>query len=325
MREISLKVSVVVPIYNVEKYLVETIESLVNQTLREIEIILVNDGSTDKSLEIIEKYKEKDYRIKTINQKNQGQSVARNKGIEVAKGKYIYFMDSDDLLELKTLENCYIKSEKERLDFLIFDSDIFFENIRLEKKYDNFKNNREKKLEDKITLGIKVLKKLEKNKKFKCSPCTHFINMSYLKNNNLFFYPGIIHEDELFSYKLYLNAERVNYLNCKFFKRRLRENSTMTLPKSEKNIIGYLTVARELKKILEDEKDVEKLKLINIRIINMINNAIEILNLLEVDLQNKYKKKIKSEFKNYFNLKSRIKLNCPSIFKIIKKVKEKVV
>ena len=89
----KIKVSVIVPVYNVEKYLRECLESLVNQTLKEIEIICINDGSEDSSLEILNEYASKDSRFVIINQENCGQSVARNKGLDVAKGEYIGFVD----------------------------------------------------------------------------------------------------------------------------------------------------------------------------------------------------------------------------------------
>lgn len=90
------KVSIIVPVYNVEKYLKRCLDSLVNQTLKDIEIICVNDGSTDGSLAILNEYVRNDDRIVVINQENSGQSVARNRGIDVAKGEYIGFVDSDD-------------------------------------------------------------------------------------------------------------------------------------------------------------------------------------------------------------------------------------
>lgn len=100
-------ISVIVPIYNVEKYLSKCIESIINQTYKKLEIILVNDGSTDNSLEICEKYRNKDDRIKIINKSNGGLSDARNKGIEIALGDYISFVDSDDYLDYKMIEILY--------------------------------------------------------------------------------------------------------------------------------------------------------------------------------------------------------------------------
>lgn len=89
------KVSIIIPVYNTEKYLSRCLNSLVKQTLHDIEIICINDGSEDNSLSILENYASSDERIVLISQKNQGQSVARNRGIEIARGKYIGFVDSD--------------------------------------------------------------------------------------------------------------------------------------------------------------------------------------------------------------------------------------
>lgn len=102
-----IKVSIIVPVYNVEKYLEKCLDSLINQTLKDIEIICVNDGSTDTSQEILEKYSKKDNRITIINQDNAGVSVARNSGIDIAKGEYIGFVDSDDWVDLNFYEKLY--------------------------------------------------------------------------------------------------------------------------------------------------------------------------------------------------------------------------
>lgn len=101
------KVSIIVPIYNAESYIDKCIQSMINQTLKDIEIILVDDGSTDRSVEISNKYAEKDERIKIIKQKNKGVSSARNYGISIAKGDFITFVDSDDFIEIDMLEILY--------------------------------------------------------------------------------------------------------------------------------------------------------------------------------------------------------------------------
>lgn len=114
----SPKVSVIIPVYNTAPYLHEALSSITGQTLQELEIIIVNDGSTDGSGEIIREVAETDGRIKVFEQENQGQSVARNVGLEQATGEYIYFMDSDDLLSLNALEICYDYCLRLRLDFV---------------------------------------------------------------------------------------------------------------------------------------------------------------------------------------------------------------
>lgn len=142
-----IKVSIIVPIYNVEKYLKRCLDSLVNQTLKDIEFICVNDGSTDDSLDILNEYAKRDERIVVINQENFGQSVARNRGIDVAKGEYIGFVDSDDWVSedyFEKLHNSAIQNNAEiavggiirlhrfnRRKFLTFDKEIVTSDINL--------------------------------------------------------------------------------------------------------------------------------------------------------------------------------------------------
>lgn len=111
-----IKVSIVVPVYNVEEYLRACLESLIGQTLKDIEIICVNDGSTDDSLNILKEYEVKDSRIVIINQQNQGISVARNNALKIAKGEYIGFVDSDDWVDLNFFEKLYNVAVKNDCD-----------------------------------------------------------------------------------------------------------------------------------------------------------------------------------------------------------------
>ena len=115
-----VKVSIIVPVYNVEKYLSKCLESLINQTLKDIEVICVNDGSTDNSLCILKEYANKDSRIKIIDKQNEGVSVARNTGIEVATGEYLMFVDSDDYLVENACEKALNTIEHNNSDICIF-------------------------------------------------------------------------------------------------------------------------------------------------------------------------------------------------------------
>lgn len=317
----KVKVSVIIPAYNVEKYLEECLVSIINQTLKDIEIIIINDGSTDKTLDVIELYKKKDDRIIVFDKENEGQSVARNIGLSLSRGEYIYFMDSDDYIEKDTLELCYKKSIDEDLDFVLFDSDVFFETKELEKKYQNYKKNREKKLSNQILVGTEVLKKLYKTKKYGASVCVTFIKKKYLDKNNLKFYPKIIHEDELFTFLLFYKAKKVNYIEKKFFKRRLRDNSTMTQKKSEKNTKGYLVVAEELCKLKSTEEYENKKILINKMLEIVVGGAISTLVYLDKNTKKYYSQKIKKEYKDYINLFNKSRLSFPIVFESLKKIK----
>ena len=134
---LSVNISVIIPIYNSEKYLSECLESIINQTFKDIEIICVNDGSKDKSEQIIKKYAKKDKRIILINQKNKGAGPSRDKGIEISKGEYISFIDSDDFFHFRTLEIAYNNIKKYNSDVVRF-------------QYYQFKNKKKLKINEKI-------------------------------------------------------------------------------------------------------------------------------------------------------------------------------
>ena len=115
-----VEISVIIPVYNVENYLKECLDHIINQTFRDIEIICINDGSTDSSPDILKDYASKDKRIRIISQENIGLAATRNKGIELAMGDYIYFMDGDDYLDLSALDKLYALSKKHDPDFIMF-------------------------------------------------------------------------------------------------------------------------------------------------------------------------------------------------------------
>lgn len=122
----DILVSVIVPVYNVESYLRQCLDSITGQTLKNIEIICVDDSSTDGSKSILEEYAERDGRVKVITQSNKGAGAARNNGLSVAKGKYLSFLDSDDFFESDMLELAYNKAEEDQADFVVFKSDQYY-------------------------------------------------------------------------------------------------------------------------------------------------------------------------------------------------------
>ena len=317
-----IKVSVIVPVYNVEHYLRKSILSIMNQTLKEIEIILINDGSTDNSLSIMEDLGKKDTRIKIISQPNHGQSIARNVGLIQAIGEYIYFFDSDDILEEKTLEECYQKCEENNLDFLFFDADIFTDdNISLEfKSY-----NRTNQLKDKVYIGTELLREQLTRNYFSASVCLTFIKKIYLDNLNLYFYPRIIHEDELFAFILYIKATRIGLINNIYFHRRLRPNSTMTTPFGEKNVKGYITVCRELDKLQREyaTSPMEK-RLFRKKIQELLYSIIDKMKLNSTEDFEEIKNIITFEFKNIMPWKHRFMLKWPHAFDVLSKLKQKI-
>ena len=244
-----IKVSVILPIYNVAPYLDETFTSILNQTLQEIEIIAVNDGSTDNSESIIKKYAQQDPRISYYEQDNQGQSVARNLALQHAKGKYIYMMDSDDVLaDPDALRISYDYAEKNQADFIFFDGESFCEKGSSRPFSWNTKRTHlvdENKPHD----GEYLLNLMLDTRLHNCVVWLLLINLNFLNRIGLRFYPGIIHEDELFTTILTLSSKNIYCLKQQsFIKHRIRSASTMGLRYTKRNMDCYLTVIDELLK-----------------------------------------------------------------------------
>lgn len=287
--------------------------------MKEIEIIAINDGSTDTSLDIITKLAQNDPRIRIISTSNNGLSIARNLGMYTATGEYIYFFDSDDILERNTLEECYTKCQAQNLDFVFFDADCFTDSAE---KEHSFNYQRTEKYEDKVHTGKDILQRQIVTNGYSSSVCLSFINKDFLKKENLFFYPKILHEDQLFTFLLYLKANRVGLLKSTFFHRRVRANSIMTSSFGMRNAMGYLTVCRELKNYDHSYHITqEQRRVIKERIIYLLFEVIYRLDLFTKDERKELKQFIKKEFQPYFNVKMRLKLDCPRVFTLLKKIK----
>lgn len=241
-----IKVSVILPIYNVGPYLDDAFKSLINQTLQDIEIIAVNDGATDNSQEYIDKYKTIDSRIKCIKQNNQGLSGARNTGMKYIQGEYVYFMDSDDILELNALEICYTNAKNNEADVCLFDADIFYEKNASTIPWDYDRSSALK--EGNKYNGEELFNYLIDIQLHKAVVWLQFIKWDYLKKIHLNFYQGIIHEDEHFTPQLLLQTNNIYYINKKFIKHRVRSSSIQGKSYSKRNIYCYLTVIDELLK-----------------------------------------------------------------------------
>ena len=241
-------VSIIVPIYNVEQYLEECLNSLVNQTLKDIEIICVNDGSPDYSADIVRRYMHLDARITLIEQENRGLSGARNTGLRVAKGEYVYFMDSDDWLEADAIEICYNAAKKDNIDVVLFDALAFNDDDDL--SGDVFNNYDRRSLLNSYAYTVvsaeNLFAKMLSAGAMRASACLNFIKRSILVKNQLTFEEGLIHEDELFTPQLYALANTMMYIPRMFFHRRVRSGSIMTSVKKEKTLLTLSHIIAEL-------------------------------------------------------------------------------
>ncbi|WP_286844493.1 MULTISPECIES: glycosyltransferase [Sphingobacterium] len=239
-------ISIIMPVYNTAMYVDQAIQSIIHQEYADVELILINDGSTDQSLSILEKWSSCDNRVKLFSQENQGLSAARNRGLSLANGQYIYFMDSDDLLRADALSMCLDYCEKKDLDFVYFDASVFADNSDSSILKD-FNYSRQKMPAYTVFSGSDALQQQLNTDDFFSSACMYLIRKDILDRNGFGFEPGIVHEDELFTVLLYLAAARVAYIPEQFFQRRVRPDSIMTSRLKLFNITCYFTVARRLR------------------------------------------------------------------------------
>ncbi|WP_303860806.1 glycosyltransferase [Alkalibaculum bacchi] len=238
-------ISVIMPIYNTQSYIREALESILNQSKKNIELIAINDGSTDKSGDIAKEYANTYSNILYLEQVNKGQGAARNVGLKNARGKYVYFMDSDDILENSALQVLYDQCQGYDLDMIIFDGESFYDENYISEDKKSFKYTRNK-VYGGVYNGAVLLDELINNRDYYVSPCLYMFKKEIVMQKGLYFPEGIIHEDELFSFQLYLYANKVKHISAVFFKRRIRGNSTMTSNNYARSFQGYSQCLLEL-------------------------------------------------------------------------------
>ena len=258
------KVSVIIPVYNVEKYVRECLDSIVGQTLEEIEIICVNDGSTDGSLEILKEYGARDKRITILSQENRGISSARNHGAERASGEYFYFMDGDDILEKEALFKLYALAAEKNLDVVYFDGKSFFETEELREEKKNYITYYTRTGDySRVMTGAQMFHEMLLMDEYRSSLCIQFISAAHYKKENLTFAEGITGEDNIFTFQCIMPANRVYHTKEAFFHRRVRENSIMTSAGKFEQIYGmfegYLSVEEALRESSSGREDIEML------------------------------------------------------------------
>lgn len=291
-----VKVSIILPIYNVAPFLDDAFLSLINQTLRDIEIIAINDGSTDNSQDYIDKYAKSDARIRPICQENQGLSGARNTGLKYCQGEFVYFMDSDDIIELDALETCYKHAIDNKADVCILDGKTFHEKDA-RKTFMTYDRSAFLKENTRYN-GEELFSYLLDKERHRAVVWLHFIRLDYLKRINLNFYRGIIHEDELFTPQLILQTNNIFYVSKCLVKHRIRNSSIVGKGYSKRNICCYLTVFDELFKFRNNDI-IRKFAKYTLSKVFYTGHAIPIKDKFEV-----FGRAMKSGYLNYIGWKS---------------------
>jgi len=228
------KVSIIIPVYNVENYLRDCLDSVINQTLSDIEIICINDCSTDGSLEILKEYAQKDNRIILINlEENHGQGYCRNLAIDQASGDYVMFLDSDDWLDLKACEIAYNQILQNQNDFVMFNYKKYIPEKNIYKSGTNFV----KIFGDKINESN--LKISEQNSNFikNCFSTCRIYNRDFLNKNNIRYSILRAFEDNIFVFNSVVSADNFSVIDKPLYFYRIHSESTCFNPKHWQYII----------------------------------------------------------------------------------------
>ena len=217
-----MKLSIIIPVYNVEQYLHSCVQSVITQTYQDLQVILVNDGSTDSSGVLCDQLAQQDSRIQVVHKTNGGLSDARNAGLRVATGEYVAFLDSDDVYLLNDgLEQLMALAQAEQPDVLLFQAvDVYPHHQTARKAYD---------VDYMAThSGVEVFAQLVRTQSFNMSACFQLIRRELLEQHQIYFEKGLLSEDIDWSLRLWKYVQRVRAINLPMYGYQHREGSIST-------------------------------------------------------------------------------------------------
>lgn len=241
------KLSVIIPVYNVKDYIRECLDSILAQSFDDFEIICVDDGSSDGSLDILNDYKKRDGRIVVINKMNEGSGVARNCGLDAAQGEYVYFVDSDDILTENALELAVNEAEKKQTDILIFGAYSLHKGKKRNGCYSA------KRFPQKYLKGVFSAKDIKKSIfKFPSTAWTKLYKREFLQKNNIKFQEIRIGQDQLLFFHSMIKADRIALLPKNLYIYRRNRTGSATCCKKKQNY-SPIYVFRAIENLLKDE------------------------------------------------------------------------
>lgn len=256
MNQNSVKFSVVIPVYNVEQYIIECLESVLHQKTEVVEIIIVDDGSTDGSGLICMEYAKKHSNVRCIRQRNAGLGAARNVGLRQAQGEYVIFLDSDDYWR----EDCMIRLQEALLkypclDILYFDAEVVYESGAIPRNdtYVAKAYHRKGKISEEVCKGMDFFNETYP-RHFNVSACMAAYRREFLLSQEIWFPQGVLYEDCLFSLQSMLRGKAVKYLPYNLYIRRYRLGSIMTNEKNKQSAQSIVKVFIAVMDFVESER-----------------------------------------------------------------------
>ncbi|MBD3942545.1 glycosyltransferase [Microbacterium sp. NEAU-LLC] len=244
-------VTVVVPIYNSEPWLDDCLSSVLAQTAITLEVICVNDGSTDGSGRVLQRYADQDPRLTIIDQPNSGQSVGRNAGLDAATGRYLVYLDSDDFWPGDTLAALVREADEKRLDVLLFDCFAFRDGDVSSATWTRYSTYYQRTREYRETRpGADMIADMRRHRDYRPHVGMYIARTDYVRRIGARFIPGIVHQDNPYTFRLLLDADRTAHIKSDVYARRIRPGSTITTLDDEKSAKGYflsyVAMAREV-------------------------------------------------------------------------------
>lgn len=319
-------VSVIVPVYNCEQYIKECLDSVVLQNKIPFEVICIDDGSTDNSLEVIKSYQKNHDCISIISKPNEGLSVARNTGLMYAHGIYVQFLDSDDMLETGALDRLYQVSKELDLDVLFFNAKTIYDNESLRNSFPQYNTYYVTKADlSHPSRGLDLLVSMQEHGEYRAPVWQQFYKRSFMLEKGLVFERYILHEDNLFTFLCLCKANLAARINEGLYCRRIRQDSIMTSTVKFKNVYGYLRCYMGmLKQILSMDNLSEKQERFMIYTLKPIGRAV-ITNYKKLDI-NEQKKVLSltpAEFYIFSQLNSQFQNEAMGKEKYVKKLNQK--
>lgn len=333
-----VEVSIIIPVYNAERYLRRCLDTIVNQTFKNLEIILINDGSTDNSLNIMNQYKRKHKNIEIINQQNSGQGEARNKGMSIAKGNYITFADADDWLSEDYVEVLYETIKNNNADISVCNMIMVMSKT--------FKEIKSMKFPKSELNGDEAVRDLLQDKELKSYPWGKLYKKSIFLENNIIFPARMFYEDLGIIFQAFYYCSKIALVNeyCYYYFQSEESSTRAPNPKTIHDRIKALTMVKEFllnKKSMDKyENEYNHFCLFHLYIIcrkintwklhidyeDMINNILNLINKDKISKELLSKTSLNSKQKRELSLLKYPKIYNSYIFstRVISKVKSKI-
>lgn len=232
-------ISVIIPVFNSAQWLDACISSVLSQSEVELEVICVDDGSTDASAAILQRFAETDSRVMLIRQDRGGQSLARNAGLKAATGRYISFLDSDDYLRDDVLGALVRRSDADKLDILLFDGVAFSDGVT-DETWTRYASYYQRKGRYRgVRRGAELMSLMRRAGDYRPHVGLYLTRAGFMRDVQSEFLPGIVHQDNPFTFRLLLNAGRAGYERREAYARRIRPGSTITTLTPDVSVRGY--------------------------------------------------------------------------------------